>query len=304
VGPHADLSLYRPANNATTLWIFGWSMHMKMQIRGQAVVETAIYVPLMLMSMFVLWWAAREASTHQRAYSALRYGGEVMGYANPTQGLSMQTLYDTTQDNASYSQGPNRCNYFDVSLLQGTATSLHATETRAPFFKPATCSATCTSTALAMQNGLSRNLMMLAVNGTITADIAADKISPGFLSFLAPYNQVKISQTFFQEPDLKALTHCYAGVYAALNASLYEGAKGVDASTPMWSTSTPYNEAPPTTPLQIGNGCSTSDPAGFSPNAPTSIPALPPALAGGSDGLGSGGTGGGGTGAGLGQTIQ
>jgi hypothetical protein len=277
---------------------------MNHQSRGQALVESALYLPLMLLSMFVLWWAAREAATHQRIYSALRYGAEITANTNPTQGLSLQTLYATTANGASYSQASAACSSFDVSLLQGTASTFHATTPRAPFFSPVKASANCSQTSLAMTAGYTRGLMLTATNGTISANIAAGQISRGYLSFLNTFNQVTISQTSFSGPDLKALTHCYAGVYSALNASLYEGAKGVNASTPQWSTSNPYDAPLPTTPIALGNGCNTSDPPGFSPNAPPSIPAVPPAYKGGINGLGAGGVTTGGALTGNGNIIQ
>lgn len=272
--------------------------------RGQALIESMLYLPMMLLSMFVLWWAAREAATHQRIYSALRYGAEITANANPTQGLSLQTLYATTEDGVSYSQGPANCPYFDVSLLQGTATSLHATTPRATFFSPILPSASCSQTDLAMTTGLTRGLMLTATNGSVTADIAASQLSRGYLSFLNTFNQVTISQTSFSGPSLVALTHGYAGVYSALNASLYEGAKGIGASTPQWSTSSPWDAPLATAPIALDAGVSASDPPGFSPSAPSSIPAVPPASKGGVNGLGSGGANTGSSLIGFGNTIQ
>jgi hypothetical protein len=280
-------------------------MQMKHAMRGQAMVETGVFVTFMMFSMCVLWWAAREGATRERAYEALRYGAQITANTNPTKQWSMQTLYDTSADGAKYSMSATNCANFDVSLVQGTATSFHATLSRGSFFSPVSSTASCTTTPLAMEVGLSRDLMMFATRGTITSNIAIEQIPPGLLAYLQPFDNVKTSQTFFSPPDLKALTHCYSGVYAAINASLYDGAKGTGASSPTWNTANVYNSAPEEDALPISGGCSVSDPGSFSPSAPPSVPSAPAQNSTGVDGLGTGASGGSGDqGIGNGQTIQ
>jgi hypothetical protein len=284
-------------------------MPMMHRSRGQANIETALYLPLMVFVMFALWWAAREAVIHGRAYDTLRYGAQVTALTNPSKAFSLQTLYSTVH-NSSYSPSGGSCTTFETSLLQGTATSAHATTHRGSFFSPASSSASCVTTPLVMVNGFSRNLLMNAMNGTVTANVGAASISTQ-LSFLTPLDTIKISQTFFTPPDLPALTHCYAGVESALYASLYEGAKGTGASTPQWDTSSTYNAPlPPTSPITVSGGCGTTDPPGYSPSAPSSIPAAPAPNGPGVSGLGTGTNptaGGGGSadnGVGFGHTRQ
>jgi outer membrane biosynthesis protein TonB len=74
---------------------------MKQTQRGQALVETALALPLVLLSLYTLFWAAKFAIVSERLESDKRYAQHVVNSQNIYTNYSVVTLYD------SISQNPN-----------------------------------------------------------------------------------------------------------------------------------------------------------------------------------------------------
>jgi hypothetical protein len=61
--------------------------------RGQAVVETVIFLPMFMFVLYGMIWAIQTAVQYERVESAVRYSGLVSQYTNPYSNYSLYALY-------------------------------------------------------------------------------------------------------------------------------------------------------------------------------------------------------------------
>ncbi len=64
-----------------------------MRARGQALIETAIALPVFLIAMFGVIWALQSGVLGERVQMAARYGGMVSAQGNPFQQYSLYSVY-------------------------------------------------------------------------------------------------------------------------------------------------------------------------------------------------------------------
>jgi hypothetical protein len=63
--------------------------------RGQALYETALFLPVMILALFGIIWATKEATLSERIQLGVRYGGTISQLQNPYNQYSMYALYAT-----------------------------------------------------------------------------------------------------------------------------------------------------------------------------------------------------------------
>jgi hypothetical protein len=62
--------------------------------RGQAVLETVLFLPMFMFVLFGVIWAIQTAVQYERVESAVRYSGLVSQYTNPYLNYSLYALYN------------------------------------------------------------------------------------------------------------------------------------------------------------------------------------------------------------------
>jgi Flp pilus assembly protein TadG len=63
--------------------------------RGQAVVETAIFMPIFLLALFGMFLAVTQGAMIERVQLGVRYGGLISGIQNPYTSTSLYAMYAT-----------------------------------------------------------------------------------------------------------------------------------------------------------------------------------------------------------------
>jgi hypothetical protein len=94
--------------------------------RGQAVLETVIAMPLILLGLFAVIWAMKDASLSARAQQAVRYGGMIDSLSQPYVAYSLYAIYATID---------NVVPAANAACYSGDSTQLSAGY--APFWLPA-----------------------------------------------------------------------------------------------------------------------------------------------------------------------
>jgi hypothetical protein len=212
--------------------------------RGQALIETAIALPVFLLAMFGVIWALQTGVLGERVELLARYGGMVSAETNPYQQYSLYAAYSA----ASGSPLATACATPPPDLLENRGPLAAPAAATQPFWQPsstATTQTTCDKT-LASQAGLSSP--MLLGRSAVTVSAASDV--PTTLQPVAGSQTVR-SATFnaFHSPDMTTLVGCYDELQTAFEHS-------ADPST---DTSPPTPTAPettyPTGPLALSGNC-------------------------------------------------
>jgi hypothetical protein len=189
---------------------------LTLRARGQALIETAIALPVFLLVMFGVVWALQTGVLGERVELVARYGGMVSAEINPYQQYSLYAAYSAAAGaplSASCANPP-------PGLIQnGAPLADPATQTLA-FWQPsqnsATSSTTCGKT-LASGSGLSAP--MLLSRSAITVHASSD-VPATLQPFAGSQQQRGATLNAFRSPDMAALIACYGELQAALGRSI------------------------------------------------------------------------------------
>jgi TadE-like protein len=212
-----------------------------MRARGQALLETAIALPVFLLAMFGVVWALQIGVLGERVEMVARYGGMVSARINPYQQYSLYAVYSA----ASGAPLPTSCVSPPSGLLTNAGPIAAPAAATQPFWQPAAnstaASAQCTKV---LANGSGLSAPMLLGRTKITAEAASDV--PGFLQpALGTQRQRVTTLNQFESPDMSTLVGCYPELQAAF-------AHSVDPTTDTSSTTVPgVIGAPATGPLAL-----------------------------------------------------
>jgi TadE-like protein len=205
-----------------------------MRTRGQAIVETAIFLPLALLTLWAVIWASQYAVMNERVQSAVRYSGLVSNQLNPYTQYSFYALYNSLGVYSSNSPLPAAtCNAPTTDAL--TNSGSYPGPASAPFWlaTPSAPTVQCSPTAIAVFN-IGMNATALGLSNTPLVQAAA--IVPPYLShalqFGSVINQANIptnaSLNFIKPADLGTLMTCHPDFQKNVAVSLSNVAPTMD----------------------------------------------------------------------------
>jgi hypothetical protein len=184
--------------------------------RGQALIETAIALPVFLVIMFGVIWALQTGVLGERVEMVARYGGMVSAEISPYQQYSLYAAYAA----AAGSPLTTTCATPPPALLQdGTPLAAPATATL-PFWQPSTGSETATAACgKTLETGGGLSAPMLLGRANIQVNAATD-----VPAMLQPVTGTQSSRgavlNAFQSPDMATLIGCYGELQAAFERSV------------------------------------------------------------------------------------
>jgi hypothetical protein len=166
---------------------------MKHGQRGQSIFETALFVPLFLLSLYGIFVVVTEGSMSERVQLGVRNGGSIFAPGNPYLSYSSYNLYSSI-DGVDPSDPSGNCNGAlpDTTLLYASPRPL--------FFKPAPSAsapvASCVSAkGIALVNGayypLQSNFLKLSVQTGVSSYLVGKIVPSATLNTLAAENFIR-----------------------------------------------------------------------------------------------------------------
>ena len=187
-----------------------------MRSRGQALVETAIALPVFLLAMWGVIWALQTGVLGERVQLVARYGGMVSAEINPYQQYSLYAAYSA----AAGSPLPSACATPPPALLTGGAPLAAPATATLPFWQPSTGSASTSITCgRALTNGSGLSAPMLLGNAQISVS-AASNAPTALQSVVGAQPQRSASLMGFESPDMSILVGCYDELQSAFEHSV------------------------------------------------------------------------------------
>ena len=213
--------------------------------RGQALIETAVALPLFLLVMFGVVWALQTGVLGERVEMVARYGGMVSAEINPYQQYSLYAAYSA----AAGSPLPGTCATPPPALITNGAPLAAPAAATLGFWQPAGNTATagvvCGKT---VSNGAGLSAPMLLGRSAITVSAASD-VPVTLQPFTGSQTQRGATLNSFRSPDMATLIACYPEMQAAFEHS-------IDPSTdPGPAVVTPPIATFATGSLTLGGGC-------------------------------------------------
>lgn len=237
-------------------------MRFGMRSRGQALLETAIAMPLFLLGLFGVIWAMKDASLSARTQLAVRYGGTVDSLQQPYDAYSLYALYASIDDFVPPANAA--CYSGDASQLSAGYSPFWLPATTSPLISP--CSSTVTivsgsepySQPVILRNNYSSILATTQVNGYISSAALNGATATG----------TRAAENFFRSPDLGTLLTC-TNLGPLVKASL-EGESDTAVPT-VAPTQMPMTPTPPTSSTVVtatDGSCAPTTTSFAAPSAP------------------------------------
>ncbi len=205
-------------------------------------VESAVFLPLFLLLVFGIIWAAQSGVQSERVQIAVRYSGLISNEAVPYQNYSLYALYTGAVAPATNTA----CSIPTSDALTNSGT--FPGPQSAPFWQPlaGTTIGTCSKGTAVLQGGsLSSPLLFVQTLSTATTQVTV----PGNLQgALGSNSTLYARENFFDTPDLPTIMNCFGELHTAVNASLSNVAQNAITAA------APIPDSNPTTALTI-SGC-------------------------------------------------
>jgi hypothetical protein len=183
--------------------------------RGQALVETAIALPVFLLAMFGIVWALQTGVLGERVELVARYGGMVSAEISPYTQYSLYAAYSA----ASGSPLATPCATPPPALLSGGAPLQSPATQTLPFWQPSTgsssTSVTCGKTS---ESGGGLSAPMLLGRAAISVSTSSDV--PAMLPGSGGQTVRNAALTAFTSPDMATLIACYPELQSAFERSV------------------------------------------------------------------------------------
>ncbi len=215
--------------------------------RGQATLETAIFLPAFLLVLFGVIWTVQSSVINERAQVAVRFSGLVSDEANPYHQYSLGALYDGLPGIAPaevytcITPGPD-------ALTNNPTNGTFPGPQSPSFFQPTgTVNGTCTPGPTHLSGGtMASPMLFVHTQSTVTTSVSV----PSYLQSALGANQnLSATQNFFDGPDVQTILACYAELGTAVEQSLQHTRLNVS------SPPTPLPESPNTAPLTLSGSC-------------------------------------------------
>jgi hypothetical protein len=182
--------------------------------RGQAYVETAIFLPLFLLILFGIIWIVQSSVVEERLQFAVRYSGLISNTASPYSAWSLYSLYENTLYPGS-TQATRTCNAPQSGVLSNA--SPFPGPTSPPFFQPAAVPmATCNPTYFTDSSLADEPVVYNEMASSMSANAAV----PSFLPLGASSTTITAQETFLGAPDFKIMIKCYSSWATNIQNSL------------------------------------------------------------------------------------
>ncbi len=184
--------------------------------RGQALIETAIALPVFLLVMFGVIWALQTGVLGERVEMVARYGGMVSAEINPYQQYSLYAAYSA----AAGSPLTSSCATPPPDLIKGGAPLAAPAAATLAFWQPSQNSATAgASCGKSISNGSGLSAPMLLGRTSITVS-ASNDVPTTLQPFAGTQTQRVASLTSFSSPAMATLIACYPEMQAAFEHSV------------------------------------------------------------------------------------
>jgi hypothetical protein len=212
--------------------------------RGQALIETAVALPVFLLAMFGVIWALQTGVLGERVELVARYGGMVSAEQNPYQQYSLYAAYGA----ASGSPLGTVCATPPPGLVENAGPLAAPASATQAFWQPsgsATASTVCSKTIAG--SGLSAPMML----GRNAVTVSASSDVPTTLQpFAGSQTQRTATMNAFHSPDMATLVGCYSELQQAFEHS------AVPATDPATWTQLPTPlSSYDTAPLVLSGSC-------------------------------------------------
>ena len=199
-------------------------MNMEGQ-RGQAITETAVFLPLFLLLLYGLIWLAQVSVLNERAQTAVRYSGLISNEASPFNGYSLYAIYNNVgtyaQSESTTCATPPPDAFTNDPTRQAFPGPLAA-----KFWSPDSGSVTssCTASRVQLSDGvLSAPMLLLSTNSNISAiKTYAFPARPGQTGSTT----LSAQSNFFNTPDIASIMQCYQQLHTYVSASLVGETQG------------------------------------------------------------------------------
>ena len=217
--------------------------------RGQAITETAIFLPLFLLVFFTILWAIQTSVVNERLQSAVRYSGVISSQQDP---FTEYSLYDVYSNLGSKTRvTPDPCQTPSTDAI--TDTGSYPGPASAPYWQPKNGSVQLTcNNGTALQTSMSGGALLkpeifLHDNAYITAQTTVPQL---LSSAMGSATTLQAQANFMHAPDLGTILHCYPELGSAITASLQPQANATPGAAP-----TPLPTNVPSTPLSVDPSC-------------------------------------------------
>ncbi|MDB5027204.1 MAG: hypothetical protein JWO66_893 [Candidatus Eremiobacteraeota bacterium] len=199
--------------------------------RGQALIETAIALPVFLLVMFGVIWALQTGVLGERVEMVARYGGMVSAESNPYQQYSLYAAYSA----AAGSPIATPCATPPPGLLENGVPLAAPAKGTPAFWQPSGSSTiTTASCGRTIANGAGLSTAMMLGRSSITVSASSD-VPKTLQPFAGATTQRSATMNAFRSPDMATLVACYSELQTAFERS-------VDPTT---------DPSPPTVPQPI-----------------------------------------------------
>lgn len=213
--------------------------------RGQAIAETALFVPIFLIVLFGVIWVVQSSVVNERVQAAVRFSGLVSNEASPYTLYGLGALYDGLPGVAATETYTCVSPSTDALLNNGYFPGPQTVN----FFQPASgqTSGSCSRGVTYLSGGtLTQPVLFVQTTSNITSAITI----PSYLTNILNNPQfLTATQNFFDTPDMQSLMDCYTDFGNMAAASLLDTAQGASAAP------TPLPDTPNTTPLALNTSC-------------------------------------------------
>jgi hypothetical protein len=197
--------------------------------RGQAMIETAIFLPLFLLVMYGVWWVIQTTVLSERAQVAVRYSALVSNQADPYEQFSLYELYKNAgalQPVSATCIAPDNSAFTNSGAFPGPVTP--------SFWQPTSTTGLCTP-ATSSISGAGANVLFRSTQATVSATQAVPPLVSAAIG--GNTDTVQAQETFVNTPDITTVMNCFPTFTSAITDSLDDnapkGAAGIPAPLPL-----------------------------------------------------------------------
>jgi hypothetical protein len=185
--------------------------------RGQAIIETVIFLPIFLLALFGMLWAVKIAVQSERVQNAIRYTWSISQRTNPYGSFSFYSMYSQLAVTAVPSVTCKKPLVDPLSDAQPTYTATAST----PFFSPlVTPTPNCLNTGYMFyygNSGTAQDVLVSVQEPTITSTVA---VPTTLTSTIGSSSSTASTAFVYQQVGLNVLLACYPGLNTLVNKSL------------------------------------------------------------------------------------
>jgi Flp pilus assembly protein TadG len=188
--------------------------------RGQAIVETVLFLPLFLLALFGIMWAVRAAVQYERTQSAVRYAGLIAQADSPYDDYSLYSMYSQLPLTSLPTQVCNMPQAVVDTLTDAAPT--YTSTASPPFWSPlGTPSPLCPVPAIVgfpASTGFDQDVILTERNPSVTAQISVPAALTGVFGTTA--TSITASGYFFRTVGVNTLVACYPALETQIKKSL------------------------------------------------------------------------------------